>query len=129
MLSSCLGYASKGERIVGELEGTIGKHIALKIWRLVPLCLMRCLWRERNARSFEDRENGLLELKKMMLQSLLYTWRVAHNSLFVFQSFWNFVILFLFYRGFLLFFLCTRIVPFCTFIVFTLLFFLKYDSR
>jgi hypothetical protein len=57
-------------------------EFALKIWRLVPLCLTRCLWRERNARNFEDRENGLLELKKMMLQSL-YTWRVAHNSLFV----------------------------------------------
>lgn len=26
------------------------------IWMLAPLCLMWCLWRERNARSFEDIE-------------------------------------------------------------------------
>jgi hypothetical protein len=43
---------------------------ALKIWRLPPLCLKWCLWRERSAKSFEDRENGLLEIRKMMLQSL-----------------------------------------------------------
>jgi len=25
-------------------------------WRLAPLCVMWCIWRERNARSFEDVE-------------------------------------------------------------------------
>jgi hypothetical protein len=30
--------------------------------------------------SFEDRKNGLVEMKEMMLQSL-YIWRVAWNSL------------------------------------------------
>jgi hypothetical protein len=30
----------------------------------VPLCVMWCLWRERNPRNFEDRELGILELKK-----------------------------------------------------------------
>lgn len=40
---SCLGYALKGEQVVGKLERTIGKPYALKIWRLPPLCLMWCI--------------------------------------------------------------------------------------
>jgi hypothetical protein len=51
----------------------------LEVWRLAPLHLMWCIWRERNARSFEDRENALLELKNI-LQSL-YTWIAAFKSL------------------------------------------------
>ena len=31
----------------------LGKHSS-SIWNLVPLCLMWCLWRERNRRTFED---------------------------------------------------------------------------
>ena len=31
----------------------LGKHSS-SIWNLVPLCLMLCLWRERNRRAFED---------------------------------------------------------------------------
>jgi hypothetical protein len=56
-----------------------GNREAMHLWRLVPLCLMWCLWRERNARSFDDREIGLLELKRLLLQTL-YTWRVAWNT-------------------------------------------------
>jgi hypothetical protein len=52
---------------------------ALEVWRLAYLCLMWCIWRKQNARSFEDLETALLELKKM-LQSL-YTWIAAFNSL------------------------------------------------
>jgi hypothetical protein len=67
------------------------------MWRLALLCLVWCLWIERNARSFEDRETVLLELKKMMLLSL-YTWRVAWNSLLLsnfseFLEFCSFLIL------------------------------------
>jgi hypothetical protein len=57
----------------------VGNREALHLWRLVPLCLMWCLWRERNARSFDDKEIGLLELKRRMLQTL-FTWRVAWNT-------------------------------------------------
>ena len=31
----------------------LGKHSS-HIWNLVPLCLMWCIWRERNRRTFED---------------------------------------------------------------------------
>ena len=34
-----------------------GKHSS-SVWNLDPLCLMWCLWRERNWRTFEDMESS-----------------------------------------------------------------------
>jgi hypothetical protein len=34
----------------------MGSHDILKVWRLAPLCVMWCIWREHNVQSFEDRE-------------------------------------------------------------------------
>ena len=34
-----------------------GKYSS-SIWNLAPLCLMWCLWRERNWRTFEDMESS-----------------------------------------------------------------------
>jgi hypothetical protein len=31
---------------------------------MAPLCVMWCLWRERNARNFEDRERGIIVEEK-----------------------------------------------------------------
>jgi hypothetical protein len=56
--------------LLGSWRGQLGNYNVLNIWRLAPLCLMWNLWRERNTRSFDDPENGLLELKKMMLHTL-----------------------------------------------------------
>jgi hypothetical protein len=33
------------------------------VWKMVPSCLMWCLWRERNDRNFEDKERSTEELK------------------------------------------------------------------
>jgi hypothetical protein len=33
------------------------------VWKMIPLCLMWCIWRERNDRSFEDSERTVAELK------------------------------------------------------------------
>jgi hypothetical protein len=41
---------------------------------------MWCLWRERNAQSFEDRELGLMDLKKRVMQTL-FSWRVLWHPL------------------------------------------------
>ena len=35
----------------------LGKHSS-RMWNLVPLCLMWCLWREWNWRTFEDMESS-----------------------------------------------------------------------
>jgi len=67
----------------------MGNRLALHLWRMAPLCLMWCLWRERNARTFDNCENGLLNLKKLVLQTL-YSWRVAWNTLFV-STFFEFL--------------------------------------
>jgi hypothetical protein len=32
----------------------MGSRNILEVWRLAPLCLMWCIWRERNAKSFKD---------------------------------------------------------------------------
>ena len=34
-----------------------GKHSS-RVWNLAPLCLMWCIWRERNWRTFEDRDKS-----------------------------------------------------------------------
>jgi hypothetical protein len=64
---------------LGSWRGQRGNCTVLQIWRMASLCVMWCLWRERNAWSFEDRELGLIELKKRVLQSL-FSWRVLWHS-------------------------------------------------
>ena len=44
-------------------QGRVGRHWNGVIWMVAPHCLMWCLWRERNDRSFEDFERTLLDLK------------------------------------------------------------------
>ena len=41
------------------------------IWRFVPHCLMWCIWREWNSRSFEGREQSIIKLKSFFFFSLL----------------------------------------------------------
>uniref|UniRef100_A0A2N9IE81 Reverse transcriptase zinc-binding domain-containing protein n=1 Tax=Fagus sylvatica TaxID=28930 RepID=A0A2N9IE81_FAGSY len=40
---------------------------AASIWGLIPHCLMWVIWRERNARSFEDSEKSIQDLKQVFL--------------------------------------------------------------
>jgi hypothetical protein len=81
--------------------GQEGCRNILEVWRLAPLCLMWCIWRERNARNFENRETSVEELKKIIFNSF-YTWIAAHNC-FLFSSFSDFLnccSFFLLNRGF-----------------------------
>ena len=50
-----------------------GRGRRQQAWRVVPLCLIWCIWRERNLRAFEDTENSLIFLKASLL-SLLFLW-------------------------------------------------------
>ena len=43
------------------------------VWRMVPHCVMWCLWRERNAHHFEDCERSIVDLKMLFFQTL-YEW-------------------------------------------------------
>ena len=49
---------------------------AASIWGLIPHCLMWVIWRERNARSFNDSEKSIQDLKQCFL-SLLLAWANA----------------------------------------------------
>ena len=64
-------------------QGKFGRHRNIGFWRLVPHCLMWCIWSERNARCFEGSERSLLEIKSFFYHTLL-VWGVvlSHFSCF-----------------------------------------------
>ena len=62
-------------------QGSLGHH--REIWKATPHCLMWCVWRERNARTFEDCEWNILDLK-LLFYRLLYDWMRA-TGLFSFS--------------------------------------------
>jgi hypothetical protein len=54
--------------------GWVRRGNILVVWRLAPLYLMWCLWREQYAWSFEDIETSVIELKMIMFNtSYIYT--------------------------------------------------------
>jgi hypothetical protein len=63
------------------------------VWKLVPLCLLWCLWRERNDKSFEDPEITLEEIKCLFFYTL-YFWTAAFVSSLVI-SYHDFLVFFL----------------------------------
>jgi len=50
--------------------GQVGRGTLMGVWRLAPLCLMWCLWRERNAQKFEDVETLVTELWKIVIPDI-----------------------------------------------------------
>jgi hypothetical protein len=82
-------YVTTGVGFVDQLRQFFWVRSRKEVWRLVLLCLMWCLWRERNTRHFEDIETLVLELRKILLNTL-YIWIAAHHSLSVF-TFANFL--------------------------------------
>jgi hypothetical protein len=54
-----------------------GRDLFRNIWRMVPLCVMWCIWRERNARFFEDKECSVDGVRKNMI-AMLHVWTMAH---------------------------------------------------
>jgi hypothetical protein len=56
---------------------TVGSTQSAVVWKMVPSCLLWCLWREKNDRSFEDRERTLVELKSFFFFNTLYTLTTA----------------------------------------------------
>ena len=60
-------------RILAKRAGSASAFIDLES---IPHCLMWCLWREQNIRSFEGTELSILDLKLLFFQTL-YEWIVA----------------------------------------------------
>jgi hypothetical protein len=51
--------------------GQLGHHDHALVWKMIPHCVLWCLWRERNARLFDDSERHLPELKLFFFHTLL----------------------------------------------------------
>jgi hypothetical protein len=66
--------------MLGNWRGQKGNQTLIPIWRMAPLCVMWCVWREWNARCFEDCETSLINLKKLVIQTL-FLWRVGLQSM------------------------------------------------
>jgi hypothetical protein len=66
--------------MLGSWRGQKGNQTVISIWRMAPLCVMWCVWKERNARYFEDCETNLINLKKLVIQTL-FLWRVRLQSM------------------------------------------------
>jgi hypothetical protein len=52
---------------------TGGRSRSAVVWKMVPLCIMWCIWRERNDRCFEDKSRSLEELLHLFFRTL-FTW-------------------------------------------------------
>ena len=67
------------QRVVELLEsqlGKFGRHLNITNLRFVPHCIMLCMWREQNARSFEGCKRSILEIKSFFFYTLL-EWSLA----------------------------------------------------
>jgi hypothetical protein len=69
---------------------SIGFGRVKEAWWLAPLCLLWCIWQERNARLFEDVKTSMVELQKRLL-NMLYFWIASHHCLndFTYVDFLN----------------------------------------
>jgi hypothetical protein len=50
-----------------------GRSRSIVIWKMVPICIVWCLWLEKNERCFENYERSLEELTAFFFYTL-YTW-------------------------------------------------------
>jgi hypothetical protein len=55
---------------------TGGRSRSAVVWKMVPLCLMRCIWNEHNARCFEGTAQSFEEILHYFLFTL-YTWAAS----------------------------------------------------
>jgi hypothetical protein len=55
---------------------TGGRSRSAVIWKMVPHCIIWCIWRERNNRCFEDSLRSRVELLHFFLFTL-YTWTTS----------------------------------------------------
>jgi len=70
---------------------SFGHGLAKKAWRLVPHCVLWSIWREWNARLFEDVETVMVVLRKRVLNTL-FLWlasRLCHLDVLTFVDFLN----------------------------------------
>jgi hypothetical protein len=75
---SVLGYASESPDLFA-CWWTAGRPGSAVIWKMVPTCILWCVWKERNDRCFEDLERSLEDILASFFHTL-YLWTVAFVS-------------------------------------------------
>jgi len=58
---------------------TSGRPRSAAIWKMVPTCILWCVWNEKNNRCFKDLERSLDDILTSFLHAL-YLWTVAFVS-------------------------------------------------
>jgi hypothetical protein len=56
-----------------------GRPRSAAIWKMVPICILWCIWNERNHRCFEHLESSMEDILALFLHTL-YLWIVAFLS-------------------------------------------------
>jgi len=100
--------------VVGLLacwQGHFGRLRNGVIWKIVPPCLMWCIWKERNNRCFEDSERAMPNYKLLFFRTLLEWFSVWRNHSFSLLDFIDFVIFVLDLFS-LVYSLCAWVSPF-----------------
>jgi hypothetical protein len=54
-----------------------GRPMSVAIWKMVPICIFWCVWKERNLKCFDDLESSLEDI---LASHTLYLWTVAFLS-------------------------------------------------
>ena len=72
-------------------QGRFGRHCNGDIWKVVPLCLMWCIWKERNSRCFEDIEHSMPDLKLLFFRTLIDSLCGETNLFLLFWIYLTFV--------------------------------------
>ena len=75
MPSSVVGLFACWQGHFGHLRNGV-------IWKIVPPCLMWCIWNERNNRCFEDSERAMPDIKLLFFRTLLEWFSVWRNHSF-----------------------------------------------
>ena len=63
-------------------QGCFGHHLNGDLWRVVPHCLLWCIWKERNSRCFEDIERSIPDIKLLFFRTLLDWFSMWRNHPF-----------------------------------------------
>jgi hypothetical protein len=56
-----------------------GRSRSAAVWKMVPICVLWCVWKERNFRCFEDLENSMENFVASFFYTL-YLWMEAFLS-------------------------------------------------
>ena len=68
--------------VVASWTNMRGNQQIKEVWKMIPIWIMWCLWQERNARTFEDKERSMEELKVFFFRTLcIWTIAVDFNGL------------------------------------------------